>query len=96
MKDVTRLVVVVFLAALLSSCQKDTLTLWVAKKETQLYKKPSDELKEGGVILAGVACVPGMREVEKVYEYVEVLCQDGQYGWIVDQQNFNILSSNPK
>ena len=79
---------------LLSSCSKSELVIWKAKQDTLLFRSPQgDELQQIGTIQEGKACVPGNRQIEKAFQYFEVLCEDGQYGWVTDPVHFTEIRS---
>lgn len=79
---------------LLSACSKSELVIWTAKQDTLLFRSPhDDELQQIGKIQAGEACVPGDMQIEKAFQYFEVLCQHGQYGWVIDSDHFSEIRS---
>jgi len=77
---------------LLTGCEEKILELWVVESDTQLFASPDgDELKQIDIIKKGSVCTLGKVKTEKVYQYHEVLCEDGKYGWIVDAYHFKLI-----
>ena len=65
------------------------LTLWIALAEAPLYEIDDDGKASGSrAIFQGDVCSPGRKVMEKDFLYVEVLCRDAGYGWIVDSYLF--------
>jgi len=79
---------------ILVACDSDRLELWIVKSETPLFASPvDDELKQIHILKKGNVCTPGKVKMAKVYQYFEVLCEDKNYGWVIDYDNFDVLKS---
>ena len=76
----------------LLACTECEPILWIAKTDTTLYRSTAgDELAENGTIHPGEVCAPGRQVTEKMFNYFELVCQDGKYGWSSDQDHFSVV-----
>jgi hypothetical protein len=89
---ITRIVTLVFLVLMLG-CQKDNgPRALVATKTISVYKThEGDALQEIFKLSPGGQCAVGREEVEKVYGYVEVVCPQKGYGWVVMGSDYEII-----
>lgn len=96
MVKLNKFTVSILLASTMFGCKGECKPkVLIAKKDIDVYETHKhDSLKKIFSIHAGDQCAAGEQKIEKMFGYIEVLCPDKGYGWVILGEDYVIIDQN--